>query len=214
MRVASSPASTLYHPLDTALGRPAALRVLRVLCVHGGELSTTSLAARAGLTRAGAWQALTKLVELGVVEVVGQGRAVSYRLNRRHPLARPLEELFLAEAARVDSLFEHVRQMAEEFEPQPRAVWLLGSVARHQDRADSDVDLIVVGSHAAVRRQAEVLRESLLKLTADWAVRPSVISITSEDARRHLAEDSRFWRNLERDAVVLFGCTPREVLHG
>lgn len=56
-----------------------------------------------------------------------------YRLNRRHALAEPVAELFRAEAARADVLFEGIRSVAERMHPPPVAVWLFGSVARGED---------------------------------------------------------------------------------
>lgn len=204
----------LYQPIDEILGTPAGVRVLRVLALHGGELSGSEVARRADLSRTGAWRALTRLGAVAVVETVGQGHSVPYRLNRRHPLAEPIVTLFRAEAARAEAFFDQIRSAAERMDPPPRAVWLYGSAARREDTAESDVDIAIVGRDGESRRQAERLRDALEEFAEDWSVRPSVISLSVEEARRLSAEERAFWDEVERDAVVLFGAAPGEVVSG
>jgi predicted nucleotidyltransferase len=214
LRQPAQPSSALYQPLDYVLGSPVLIRVLRVLAVHGGALSAALVAERAKVTRTAARNALYTLVQAGVAETVGTGRSVLYRLRGDHPLAAPAAALFAAEASRVPRILERVRGVAEQMQPRPRAVWLFGSVARGGDQMRSDVDLAVVGEGGQVEDQAEQLREALDEIASEHRIRPSVITLTVKEARSMAERGTAFWKNLDRDAIVLVGDTPRQVARG
>jgi predicted nucleotidyltransferase len=214
MRQPARPSSVLHHPLDQILGSPVLVRVLRVIAGHGGQMSAGIVAHRAEVTRTSARNALYSLVRAGVVESAGSGGSVLYRLRGAHPLAPVIGALFSAEADRASRILESVRAAAEQLQPPPRAVWLFGSVARRQDHLGSDLDLAVVGTGDDVEAQAEQLREALDEIGREHHLRPSVITITLEEARRMADEGAAFWKNIERDAIALMGQAPRSVLRG
>lgn len=112
MPAPSTAQSVLRYPLTAALAGEGGVRLLRELARHGGPLSPRALADRGGLTIQGARRALKRLVALGLVETVGSGDRLLYRLNPAHPLAPALNALFAAEAARVDAVFGAVRAAA------------------------------------------------------------------------------------------------------
>lgn len=88
------------HPLDAILGTVASVRVLRALA-DGAEQAPPFLAARTALSRPAVRDALLRLEQGRIVERVGQGRNVLYRLTPNHPLTRRIVKLFRAEARRV-----------------------------------------------------------------------------------------------------------------
>lgn len=88
------------HPLDSILGTGAAVRVLRSL--HGGEqLAPPYIARSTRLSRPAVRDALIRLERAGIVERVGQGRSVLYRMASDHPLYRRIVKLFRAESRRA-----------------------------------------------------------------------------------------------------------------
>jgi predicted nucleotidyltransferase len=214
VRQPAHPSSALYQPLDHILGSPVLVRVLRILASHGGALSAAIVAQRAEVTRTAARNALYALVQAGLAETVGTGRSVFYRLRIEHPLAAPVAALFGAEADRVPRILERVRHAAERMRPRPRAVWLFGSVSRGQDRVESDFDLAVVGEGREIEAQAEQLRDELDEIAREHRIRPSVITITPQEARSMADGSTAFWKNLDRDAITLVGETPRRVARG
>ncbi|HXC25472.1 MAG TPA: helix-turn-helix domain-containing protein [Gemmatimonadaceae bacterium] len=84
------------HPLDQILGTVAAVRVLRELC-PGGEYAPPHIARRTGISRPAVREALIRLERQQIIERVGQGRNLLYRLVPDHPLARRITKLFKAE---------------------------------------------------------------------------------------------------------------------
>jgi DNA-binding transcriptional ArsR family regulator len=94
---ATEPRSTNpAHPLDHILGTVATVRVLRELA-QGGEYAPPHLAVKTNTSRPAVREALIRLTANGIVEHVGQGRNLLYRLVDDHPLARRIIKLFRAE---------------------------------------------------------------------------------------------------------------------
>jgi len=87
------------HPLDLILGTQAAVRVLRVLS-PGGEHAPPRIARDTKVSRPAVREALIRLEKEGVVERVGDGRNVLYRISSGHPLAKRIVKLFKTEAKR------------------------------------------------------------------------------------------------------------------
>ncbi len=87
------------HTLDQILGTQATVRVLRVL-TPGGEHAPPRIARETKVSRPAVREALIRLENEGVVERVGDGRNVLYRISSNHPLAKRIVKLFKTEAKR------------------------------------------------------------------------------------------------------------------
>ena len=88
------------HPLDHILGTQATVRVLRVL-TSGGEHAPPRIARTTRTSRPAVREALIRLEAQGIVERVGDGRNVLYRLSSSHPLSKRIAKLFRTEAKRA-----------------------------------------------------------------------------------------------------------------
>lgn len=93
------------------------------------------LAEQARLERSAARRTLTALLDTGLVEIQGEGKAPQYILRREHPLAPPITALFEAERLRADTLFEGIEQAVRQLTPPPMAVWIEGRVGFGHRRA-------------------------------------------------------------------------------
>lgn len=206
-----SPASTLYHPLDEILGSRALVRVARVLVLHGGSLAVSDIASRARLTLPSVRAALRRLLGLEVVTAIGAGRSMVCSLRFEHPLAPALVGLFNAEREQAAAVLHAVREAAAALRPAPLAVWLYGSVARGQDEATSDIDIALVSAQSEPTAQADALRDAVAAALPAWAHRISIVAIGPGDVKRLATKRTEFWRELERDAVVLAGDAPAGV---
>ena len=89
-------------PLNDILGTEAAVRILRALGESGGKpVGVTALADRTELERSSARRSLATLAGTGIVEALGSGRTVLYRLRAEHPLADAITALFVSESVRA-----------------------------------------------------------------------------------------------------------------
>jgi DNA-binding transcriptional ArsR family regulator len=212
MRPVAKRSSTFSRPLDAMLGTVAGVRVLRALSEHGGPLAATAIAMRARVARQSAWNVISRLTELGIVESFGEPHGTLFRLNAIHPLVPSLRALFQTEAQAVEWLFETVRTAARAMRPAPIAIWLYGSVARGEDRPGSDIDLAILSptGHASALEMA--LTDAVAPFVSNPTTRLSMIGMTREDIRRMKRRRERLWKEIQRDAIPIFGPAPAEAL--
>lgn len=205
--------SVFRHPLTTALSGEGAVRIMREMSRHGGPLSPRAIADRAGLTVQGARRVLKRLATLGLIEGIGTGDRLLFQASAGHPLRPALDALFAAEAARVDAVFAAIRSAARGVTPAPRAVWLYGSVARGEDTAASDLDVVVVvDTHdpSDVEVALGRMREALVSTEETQRVVLSLVGLSLADAAR-LAQGDAWWSTLVADAVPLIGPAPAAI---
>ncbi|MFC1543653.1 nucleotidyltransferase domain-containing protein [Gemmatimonadota bacterium] len=213
MRPPKRPSSFFYHPVDLVLGTVATVRVTRELANHGGALSATDLASRAGLSIAGTVRALDRLQGVGVVEAIGTGRGAPFRLLTENPLSLAIVALFEMEHGQTQAIYDAVDRFASENHGDVMGVWLYGSVARGEERPDSDVDVLLVARTGLVAKLSAELSEMLLPLS-EWSLPVSVVGVSPDDLERMAESTPERWEQLVDEAVVLAGKAPREIRHG
>lgn len=195
------------RPLDVILSSGGAIRVLRALLAHGGQLPATRLAVDAQMTPVGTRKVLHELVRTGIVDQTGSGRAVLYQAAASHPLVSGFEQLFTAESRRYTSMIEAVRTAAAAREI--LAAWLFGSVAQHTDGPSSDFDVAIVIA-GDVDHLADRLRGEVRNTSDRSGFRISITAMSPDDVVSHFDEKSAFWAGLE-NSVVLKGDSPNEL---
>jgi predicted nucleotidyltransferase len=201
--------SFFKYPYSWILASEGAVRVLRELARHGGELSVPRLAVATGLTDQAVRNLVTgDLAITGIVESIGQGRTILYRLAKAHVLTKPLGTLFEAEEQRVQRVYAAVATAARNRGAAIIALWVYGSVARGQDRPSSDLDLAVVVDDTDVDGAIVDVRDELTTMLESERVSVAVVGLSLGDIKRLVSDDSPWWRNLLADAHSLFGPTP------
>lgn len=208
MRVPSLPQSYLRYPLSRILASEGAVRVLRELARHGGELSVSALIGPTRLSTQAVRNVLGSLAATGVVEPIGQGRSVLYRVRSAHPLLAPLAHLFAEEEARVGRVFRALREAARAAAPTALAVWVYGSAARGEDSPGSDLDVALVVPEQDVESATAAFREHLAPELDREHVALSAVGLSPTDVRRLAESGDPWWRTLAADAQPLVGPMP------
>jgi DNA-binding Lrp family transcriptional regulator len=205
-------ASHLSRPLDALLATLGNVRVLRVLIRHGGQLPLSRVARDAKLSLPGLRKIIDNLEHAGVVKMIGSGHARLYQAEMAHPLIKMLENLFRAEADYRTKVLAAITAAAADMPF--KAVWLFGSAARHEDRLESDLDLMVITELDPVAHEvaADAFRMNLDGEPMLTGLRPSVIAITLNDLREMIAKNNPLWKCLRNDAKVLAGRTPQQMI--
>lgn len=209
MRTPSEPQSYLRYPLNRILASEGAVRVIRELARHGGEQSVAGLAGATRLSKGAVRHLLqADLLMAGIVESVGTGRNVLYRLNRGHPLHAPLHRLFEEEEAHARHLLDVLAAAARDAAPNVLALWLYGSVARGDDAPGSDLDVAIVLTDADPAPAVARYRARLAPLREVEPGGISVVGLSADDVARLSAADDPWWRNVVTDGLALLGPPP------
>lgn len=136
------------------LSNRAAVQVLRVLVMAPfREFSGREVAREAKVGASNALRELRRLEAQGLVVSRGAGGATLWRAWKEHVLFEALQRLYVTEANVDESLLQRVIKGLHDA-PGLREIWLYGSRARGDERADSDVDVLVVVNRESQKEQA------------------------------------------------------------
>lgn len=203
--------SFLRYPLNMIFDSPANVRVLRALARHGGMLSASALVDATRMTKPSVLSALRQLVETGTVEVLGADRQRLHRFAESSRLGAALSALFAVESERYREVIEAVRTSAETAGAE--AAWIYGSVARDEDRPESDVDVAVACPSGRVSDITTAMRDALSNAERHLGFNVSVIGIDADEVERLAREEDPWWLAVKRDAIAVMGSAPESYLN-
>lgn len=116
--------------------------ILALLFGHADEQFYLREIARRGGTGIGATQReLGQLTEAGLVSRVRRGHQIYYQANRENPIFSELKSILVKTCGIRDILLEGLTSLEDRIE----LAFVFGSIARGEENASSDVDLMVVG---------------------------------------------------------------------
>jgi predicted nucleotidyltransferase len=129
------------NSLTELLSSRVKAEIFRLLFGPGAqELHVREIARRARLNDATVRQELRRLARVGVVVARRDGNRTCYRANAEHPLHPDIRSLVRKTSGLADVLREALRGL------EVPVVFVFGSVATGEEKAGSDVDLMVVGT--------------------------------------------------------------------
>lgn len=196
--------SVLRCPLNNIFGSEASVRIIRELVRHGGAMSATRLVLGTGLTRSGVGKILTLLTSIGVIEKIGSGKSVLYRIETQHPLMPAIVALYRAEGERLDRIIDAITEATSN--PEIIAVWIYGSFSRGEDTFDSDLDIAIATISRNIQLANDV-RSSLDQAGEKFFFSPSIVDVDLTDVER-LSTGDPWWTNLVKEAIVIKGERP------
>ena len=127
---------------------------------------------------------LADLSAAGLLTVTKQGNQKHYQANVSAPVFAELRSLVLKSMGLADVLFKALMPLSAQIEQ----AFIYGSVARQQDTAHSDVDLMVISDTLAYGELFGALESTTLSLGRQ--VNPTLY--TSADGDKRLQSDSAF----------------------
>ncbi|MBI4326941.1 MAG: nucleotidyltransferase domain-containing protein [Chloroflexi bacterium] len=156
--------------------------ILRLLFgLRQPELHLRELARQSGLSLGSIQQELRRLTRVGVVIARKDGNRVYYRANSRHPVHGDVCSLVL----KTNGLAGVLHQALQD--QQVRLAFVFGSIARGETRAESDVDLMVIGQ-VGLRRLTQLLSGVAERLGRE--INPHVL--TSEEFQERKVRGDQF----------------------
>jgi predicted nucleotidyltransferase len=163
-------------------------RVLSLLLLHPDSSYYVRELARLTGTSAGTLhKELTRLAQAGLLLREEQGNQVRYQANRACPVFPELASLFRKTTGLVDVLADALQSLAGEI----ALALVFGSLARGEENAGSDVDLLLIGTpgFADVVKALYPAQQALQR-----EINPVVYS--PPELARRLAADDHFIREL------------------
>jgi len=190
-----------HRPLDDVLGNGVCLALLRVLTRSAPRgLTGRALARSVGYSPTQTGRALGTLEGVGIVRREMAGRAFLWRMATDHLLARPLTQLFDTEERSLQSLKSDLSVAIAKL-PAKRA-WLFGSIAKGEERATSDIDLLVeVGSP----QSKQLVEDALSELTTRFIIRfgNPLSPLVFESGRGKGSVDHSLARDAENEGILI-----------
>ncbi len=139
---------------------------------------------------------LQKLQRLDIISRIKDGNRVYYRANTAHPLYPEIRSLVLKTSGLTD-----VIKNALGNEKDIQTAFVFGSLARQEEKADSDVDLMVIGD-IGLRRLTGLLMDVSGKIGRE--INPHVFS-EKEFIRRKTGQDHFLNQVLESPKIFIIG---------
>lgn len=207
MRPPAERQSALRYPLNHLLGTEAAVRILRVLSTTEAPIGKSELARQSDLNPSGVRRALKKLIELGIVEEVGNTSRQPVKLCAENAFSEPIRYLFREETVRFEQIVDSLRRVVEQLRPPPMSAWIQGPVTRGDDKPGDPMTLGVLttaGGAAATRRQ-------LLSLLPEFITDPDLQVVPKILTKADLAVPGESLEELE-SALLLVAPNPIQLM--
>jgi uncharacterized protein len=169
--------------------------ILALLYGHADEqFYLREIARRAGTGIGATQRELEQLTGAGLLQKVRRGRQVYYQANRKNPIFAELKSILAKTSGIRDILYEGLTPLEDRI----TLAFVYGSIARGEETAPSDVDLMVVGN-VSFKDVVAALSEIERKLGRE--VNPTVFG--PRDFREKLAAKNHFLSTEEKKLFVI-----------
>lgn len=173
-------------------------RILSELLLHPESSYHVRELARVTDTAAGTLhKELTRLAEAGLLLREEQGNQVRYRANRQCPVFSELAGLFRKTTGLAGVLANALQPLAHNIE----TALVFGSVARGEETASSDIDLLIVGD-VGFAEAVKALHPAQAVLSRE--INPVIYS-SAEIQQRIKSKDHFIRQILKQDTITVLG---------
>lgn len=140
---------------------------------------------------------LQRLAESGLVTVSAVGNQKHYQANRAAPIFREIRDIVMKILGPAETLRSALAPLAKRL----HAAWLYGSVAKGNDRAQSDIDVLVVADDLILEDLYVALASAEKKLGR--SISPTLYTL-KEFERRRAAKNAFLTKVLAGNPIPLF----------
>lgn len=205
----------IHNPLDKILNSEFKVRILRFLGKSDAEWSGRQIAKTIGASPATCHKELKELSEEKVVLLKTVGRSYLYRLNKDNlSVAELLKPLYEKESKIVNGLYKAIiEKIPGDAKSMITSIAVFGSVQRKEERASSDIDLLVLVKRREDKKPAEdifsVINEAILSRFGN--VIAAYIQTVEEFKTGH-AEKLGVTENIIKSHELIYGKPLRELI--
>jgi predicted nucleotidyltransferase len=187
------------------------LAVLRVLNERVIGLSGRETARIAGISLRAAQLSLSGLESLKIVNRHYGGREHIFTLNRNNYIVREIiSNVFSAEDLFRDSVFKNIKTRLVKLTD---SVILFGSVARHEEKIDSDLDICIVYSEGLknIEKAVNRLRD---ELNEEYGVTLAPFYVTLKELKKRARHRKSPVDSIINEGKVLSGLSIKSLING
>ncbi len=192
-----------HNVLSEVAGSRSQAKVIETLLgVPGVNYTGRALALKARVSQSQTNKALKKLLENGMVKTIRAGSAIVWSANLQHILVKWLMPLSSAERM-IPALIAQELDKEIGLKGKVDKIVLFGSVARGQERPNSDIDLLVIVRHA---KQKDEIRKKVLDVSfrlLEVLGNPlTPVTYTRQEAKEK--KDSALMHNISKEGIVVY----------
>ena len=192
-----------YHePLNEILGNKVQVKLLRVLVRTKSSFTGRELARLIGHSQNQTRLALEELERNGLVVWQSAGRSHLYSADKDNII---ITDLLEAGFRLEDNLLNQLAAgFFEEVGKDLVSVVLFGSVAKGEEKPDSDVDLVVVVRDKVDLKSIEdLVAEASVKVAQRFGNQTTAIVVKKSDYEQKMKQKKGFWREVAETGVKL-----------
>lgn len=193
-----------HKVIEEVIGGRLPIRVFRVLVTFPSkEFTGRELARTAGADASKTIQYLNTLLDHGLVERRTVGHSQLWRLRQGHYLVKKLGPVLGLERAAIGDLYALISKKLRAIGVVETAI-IFGSVARGEERPDSDIDLFILVDGKSEKNMLMLTLEELAKEVADSFGNPLTPVVYT---RRELSQkrDLPLVASIRREGVLVLG---------
>lgn len=185
--------------LSGALFSRVQARVLGILFLDPDRsFPITEIISRADSGRGAVQRELEKLTNVGIAAVTLQGSRRLYHANRTSPIFHELHQLILKTVGIVGP----IRDALAPYQPSINCAFIYGSIAKGDETAKSDIDLMIVGNDLAYSEVFTALQAAEKVLARP--INPNLT--TAEEWGRKVSNRNSFMaKMLSQPKLFIFG---------
>lgn len=171
--------------------------IFRILFgVHDEALHLREIERRSGLAVGTVQGELKKLLNLDLIKKRRDGNRLYYQANKEHPLYPEIRNIVLKTSGLAD-----VIRVVLSATPDIKIAFVFGSIARQEEKAESDVDLMVIGA-LGLRKLTGLLMGVSNQIGRE--VNPHVLT-ENEFIKRKKSKDHFISQVLESPKIFIIG---------
>jgi len=141
---------------------------------------------------------LNKLVACGLLLVSPQGNQKHYQANKQSPIFNELKSIVIKTFGLAGVLSHALEQMSERIE----FAFVYGSIAKGDEHAASDIDLLLVGEEISYSETMDLLEQPEQQLGR--TINPTILTL-SELKKRIEARQNFIMQVIKQPKIWLFG---------
>lgn len=192
-----------HRVLSEIAGSQAKARILEtILNLPSKSWTGRQLAIKSGVSQSQANAALKTLKEYGIVDSMRAGAAVVWTVNVKHVICAWLQKIASAER-QIPAIIAEELDKEITLKNKVDKVIMFGSVARGEERPDSDIDILVITKNPADKDKIKqgVINASARLLSVLGNPLVPVVYSRLEAKRKN---NSRLMRAIHKDGIILY----------